>query len=235
MPEARRNKLASLENEPEARLVALARAGDEAAVRELIARHNQQLFRVARGMVRDDMEAEDIVQETYVRAFTGLERFRGESALSTWLTRIAINEALGRKRHAHTRQKYESRSSGQPYQEDRLLMFPYAEQPQTPEAEAARREIRQVLEQAVDRLPDHFRLVFILRDIDGLTTNETAERLGVKPQTVKTRLHRARKLMQKHVADAMAPCLGELFPFAGLRCANMADRVVARLAGFQTP
>jgi len=214
-------------------LVSLARGGDEGAVRAIVARYNQRLFRVARGVTRDDSEAEDIVQETYVRAFTNLAGFRGEATLATWLTRIALNEAIGRLRRrrpaAELSELDHAAGNGA-----RLLFFPAAQANLSPEAETGRTEVRRVLEQAVDDLPPPFRMVFILRDVEGLTTEETAAELGIKVETAKTRLHRARRLMRQAVQRALSPSFAELFPFLGHRCARMADRVVARLRADRT-
>ncbi|MET4806018.1 RNA polymerase sigma factor [Limibacillus sp. MBR-115] len=210
-------------------LVPLARNKDEAAVRALVRRHNQQLFRVARGVVRDDAEAEDIVQETYVRAFTKLESFEGKSSFSTWLTRIALNEALGRiRRRRPTVELSELDSSTEP-DGGRLIMVSSSLFPASPESEASRAQVRRMLEWAVDALPEAFRLVFILRDVQGLSTDDTARRLDIRPETVKTRLHRARRLMRATLEESLAPRLSELFPFDGARCAHVADKVVQRL------
>jgi RNA polymerase sigma-70 factor, ECF subfamily len=210
-------------------LVALCKAGDEWAVRTLIKRHNHRLFRTARGILRNEQEAEDVVQETYVRAFTGLAGFRAESAFATWLTRIAINQALGRLRQRRPSAELSElerieTSGGAP-----VIMFPLAQNPASPEADAGRQQVRRVLERALDCLPDAFRTVFVLRDVEGLSVEETASLLAIKPETVKTRLFRARRLMRTEIEKDMAGCFSELFPFAGERCLRIANRVVARL------
>lgn len=210
-------------------LVELARRGDEDAIRILIKRHNRRLFRVARGVVRDDSEAEDIVQETYVRAFIRLDSFRGEAQLSTWLTRIALNEALGRMRRRRPLAELAELDAGSGSDEGRLAMFQPSLVTPSPETEAARGQVRLVLEQAIDCLPELFRLVFILRDVEGMNIEETSAHLSIKPETVKTRLHRARKLMRAVIAEKLSTSFGEIFPFDGARCASMADRVVERL------
>ena len=208
-------------------LVALARQKDETAVRHLIKRHNQRLFRIARGVVRDDAEAEDIVQDTYVRAFTSLGSFRGEAQFSTWLSRIALNEALGRLRQRHpTTELSELEIDGTGAT---LIMFPSSQLPANPETEAARAQIRLLLEQAVDHLPDIFRIVFILRDVEGMSVEETASHLAIRPETVRTRLHRARKLMRSAIEKRLSLVFAELFPFDGHRCASMAERVIGQL------
>lgn len=179
-------------------------------------------------MVRDDAEAEDIVQETYVRAFTNLDSFRGEAQFATWLTRITLNEALGRVRRRPLADAAElDADTGS--NEGRVIMFPSSLMPASPESEAARGQVRDVLEQAVDRLPELFRVVFILRDVEGMSTEGTATQLSIKPETVKTRLHRARKLMRAAIAEKLSTAFGEIFLFDGARCANMADHVIARL------
>ena len=208
-----------LRDRSEAELVELARQGGEDAIRVLVRRNNQRLFRVARGILRDDAEAEDVVQETYVRAFTRLESFRGDSLFSTWLTRIALNEALGRVRR---RRMADDISDG-----DHVIMFPTSLP--TADGELVRKEVREALEKIIDELPQAFRLVFILRDVEEMSTEETATQLSLKPETVKTRLHRARRLMRQSIEKRFASAFSDLFPFAGARCERMADRVVARL------
>ena len=221
---------AELDGSGDARLVEVALEGDEGAVRLLIKRNNQRLFRVARAIVRDDGEAEDVVQETYVRAFTKLHTFRRESSFSTWLTRIALNEAMGRvRRRRPVATMADLDSAAARRAEGGVIMFPTSLTPPAADAELARKEVRAFLEQAVDDLAEPFRIVFILRDIEEMTTEETAEQLSVKPETVKTRLHRARRLLRAAIQARLSPTFPELFPFDGARCERMADRVVDRL------
>lgn len=210
-------------------LVALAREGSEKAVRLLVRRCNQQLFRVARGVMRDDAEAEDVVQEVYVRGFTSLGRFRGEASFSTWLTRIALNEAYGRLRRKRAMVELCELEADRGAGRGQVIMFPTAPASANPESEAGREQVRQVLERAVDEIPEPFRMVFILRDIQGHSIDETAELLSIKAETVKTRLFRARRLMRAEIEKALSPHFSEVFPFDGERCAHMADRVVERL------
>lgn len=217
--------LAALAGLSDAALVERIRAGDEAAVRALVRRHNRRLFRVARGVLRDDAEAEDVVQETYVRAFANLSRFRGEAGIATWLTRIALNEALGRRRRR--RPAEDIAAVGDLSADDpRVVAFPSP----TAEAEAGRSQARALLEPLIDSLPPDFRVVLILRDVEGLTAEEAAEHLGIRPETAKTRLHRARRLLRAALLERLGGGFGDLYPFDGARCADMADRVVARLA-----
>jgi RNA polymerase sigma-70 factor (ECF subfamily) len=222
---------ASPRAQPEAdeKLVLRARAGDERAVRSLVQRHNRRLFRMARGILRDDGEAEDVVQETYVRAFTRLDRYRGEAAFGTWLSRIAMNEAYGRLRRRRPSVEWSDDGIGGEADRGRIILFPGACPPPEPESEASRGQVRAILEQAIDRLPEPFRLVLVLRDVEGLDVEETANLLGILPQTVKTRLFRARRLMRGEMEKALLPHFEETFPFDGQRCARMADRVALSL------
>jgi RNA polymerase sigma-70 factor, ECF subfamily len=213
----------------EKELVERIRQGDERAIRIMVQQHNRRLFRIARAIVKNDAEAEDVVQETYVRAFTSLGSFRGESALLTWLTRIALNEALGRLRRSRPALPLDELSSAGDMDGARLIMFPTAQLPKSPEAELARSQVRDLLEHAVDELPESFRIVLILRDIEEMSIEETAALLMIKPETVKTRLYRARKLMRTALSKRLPEAFTELFPFDGRRCANMADRVIGRM------
>ena len=211
----------------ETELVARARARDEAAIRSIMQANNRRLFRIARGILRNDGEAEDVVQETYVRAFTHLDGFRGGSSLSTWLARIAMNEALGRLRLRRPSVDVNSLAPG--VLEAQIIPFPHAASSEDPEKSMAQREIQQVVEHAIDELPDAFRIVLITRVIEGMNLEETAELLGLKPETVKTRLHRARAMLRDNVERKIGPVVMEAFPFAGKRCARLTDAVLKRL------
>jgi RNA polymerase sigma-70 factor (ECF subfamily) len=213
----------------EADLVGLARARDEAAVREIVRRYNQRLFRAARSIMRNDGDAEDVVQAGYVQAFTHLQNFRGESALSTWLTRIVLNEALGRMRRRRPTTGLEAIEAAQANGGAQIIEFPLLQDHPDPEAAMSRLEIRELLEQAVDSLPEAFRAVFVLRDVEGLSAEETAAQLQIRPETVNTRLFRARRRLRELLAEQLSPMFGGLFPFDGERCVHMADRVVAQL------
>ena len=210
----------------ETELVALARAGRREAFAAIMTRGNQRLFRIARGVVRDDAEAEDVLQEAYVRAFTHLESFRGDSSLSTWLSRIAINEALGRLRRERPGVELSSLPEGT--LEAQVIRFPIAPT-EDPEKSMAQRQIQHVVEAAIDELPEPFRLVFITRMVEGMSVEDTAELLALKPETVKTRLHRARAMLRDNVERKIGPVVMDAFPFAGRRCAAFTDAVLARL------
>ncbi|TRC96858.1 RNA polymerase sigma factor [Mesorhizobium sp. WSM4303] len=203
-------------------LVHRAMAREAGAFRAIIKMHNQRLYRIARGVVRNDSEAEDIVQEAYVRAFAALATFRGDASLATWLSRIVINEALGRLRKRR-------RTMAMPAsQEAQIIQFPLNPS-DDPERTMAQRQILGLVERATDNLPDVYRTVFIARVIEGLNIEETADLLGVRPETVKTRLHRARALVRKALDDEIGPVLLDAFPFAGRRCERLTEAVMKRL------
>ena len=199
---------------------ALAREGN--AFRTIMKTHNQRLYRIARGVVRNDAEAEDIVQEAYVRAFAHLDAFRGDSSLATWLSRIVINEALGRLRKRRRTVAMPANSQAE------IIQFPLNSS-DDPERTMAQRQILDLVERATDSLPDIYRTVFVARVIEGLSIEETAELLGVRPETVKTRLHRARALVRKALDDQIGPVLLDAFPVAGRRCERLTSAVMRRL------
>lgn len=206
-------------------LLRRALAGDPDAFRAIIKVHNQRLYRIARGVVRNDAEAEDIVQEAYLRAFANLGAFRGQASLSTWLSRIVINEALGRLRKR-------KRIAAMPENpEAEIIRFPLNPS-DDPERTMAQRQILGLVERATDSLPDVYRTVFVARLIEGLSIEETADLLAVRPETVKTRLHRARTLVRKALEDEIGPVLLDAFPFAGRRCERLTQAVMRRL-GFE--
>jgi RNA polymerase sigma-70 factor (ECF subfamily) len=211
----------------DAELVRRALARDEAALRAIMQANNRRLYRLARGILRSDSEAEDVVQETYVRAFTHLESFRGESGLSTWLSRIAINEALGRVRSERPRVEWSAVPEAALQAE--IIPFPHASASADPEKSMAQREIQRVVEHAIDELPEVFRLVFIARVMEGMNVEETAELLDIKPETVKTRLHRARTMLRDNVEKKIGPVVLDAFPFAGPRCDRLTRAVLNRL------
>ncbi|MGO8419352.1 RNA polymerase sigma factor [Rhizobium ruizarguesonis] len=211
----------------DADLVPLAKMGDEPAIRTIVQRHNQRLFRTARAIIRNDAEAEDVVQAAYVKAFTNLATFRGDAQLSTWLTRITLNEALSRVRARKNTTGLEEIEMQTTARGGEVLQFPSFLSATDPETELARSQARHLLENAVDELPDDFRAVFVLRDIEGMSTDEAASYLGIRPETAKTRLHRARKMMRQSIERQLSGAFSALFPFDGARCAFMAERVIA--------
>jgi RNA polymerase sigma-70 factor (ECF subfamily) len=210
-------------------LVKLAGSGDATVFRMIMQRHNRRLYRVARGVLGDDAEAEDVVQETYVKAFENLALFRGESSLATWLTRIAINEALGRKRKRRPTTDLGDLDMIDEQGEARVLIFPGVRMDSNPEANASRSEIRLLLERAIDDLPEAFRIVFVMREVEQMSVAETASQLGIQPETVKTRLHRARRLLRETLEEKLGSALQDTYAFDGERCERMTNAVLRRM------
>lgn len=211
----------------DAELVRRAIAYEGAAVRAIMQRYNRRLYRIARGILRNDSDAEDAVQEAYIRAFAHLESFRGDSSLGTWLGRIAINEALSRLRARRDTVDL-SEFETAPAQAE-IIPFPHSARAEDPEKAMAQRQILHLVEQAAARLPEDYRIVFMTRVVEGMSVEETAELLNLRPQTVKTRLHRARRLMRDQIDRQIGPVLLDAFPFAGHRCERMTAHVMARL------
>jgi RNA polymerase sigma-70 factor (ECF subfamily) len=204
-----------------------ALAGDGGAFRAIMKRNNQRLYRLARSIIRNDSEAEDIVQEAYVTAFAHLGGFRGDASLATWLSRIVINEALGRVRKLKSRGDLSGRNDRDV--EAQVIPFPLSADHDDPERNMAQRQVLQLVERATDALPDEFRTVFVARVIEGLSIEETAELLDIRPETVKTRLHRARVLVRQQLDEQIGPVLLNVFPFAGRRCNRLTATVMQRL------
>ena len=202
-------------------------ATDVAAVRLVTGRNNQRLYRTAWSILKDRSEAEEAVQDGYMKAFNAIKTFAGSSSLSTWLTRIVVNEALDRRRRAQKRSRMLN-------QELVLVLEEYREKlmagshSHSPEKILMRRQIAKLLEAAIARLPDTFRPVFVLREIEGLSVEDTAEALQIPEETVKTRLFRARRRLQKELDPELCGALSETFPFAGADCEAMTERVLTK-------
>jgi RNA polymerase sigma-70 factor (ECF subfamily) len=209
-------------------LVGLVRQGDRQAFRHIMKRSNQRLFRVARGVMNDDAEAEDVVQEAYVNAYEKLATFRGDATLLTWLTRVVLNEAYGRLRQRRHTVDIEQIEAAQ-LDSGRVIAFPSRSTNEDPAAAAAREQIRRLVEHAIDELPEAFRIVFVMREIEDCTVAETAYALGLRAETVKTRLHRARRLLRTALQDTLSATVCEAFPFLGPRCDRMTDTVMQRI------
>lgn len=210
-------------------LVGYARAGHQDAFRVIMQRFNQRLFRIARGVVRDDVEAEDVLQEAYTRAFEHLDGFREESRLFTWLTSITLNEARGRLRKRRPTTGVDGIEAAQRSGAN-ILMLNSASPAENPESSAGRSQMRLLIEQAVDALPEPFRIVFIMREVEELSVEDTAASLNLAAATVKTRLHRARRLLRQALNKRFNSDLSEAFPFLGVLCQRLTSRVLARLA-----
>jgi RNA polymerase sigma-70 factor (ECF subfamily) len=200
-------------------IVARVRAGDTALFEILMRRHNQRVYRVARAVVRDETEAEDVMQQAYINAFKHLDQFAERAQFSTWLTRITVHEALARRRQRKA-QAAIAAPQGNP---DGDPMEKVAAREPNPEQQAYTAELGHVLESAVDALPEPYRMVFMLREIEGLSTSETAEGLSLGEEAVKTRLHRARAMLRRAIADRLGAASAQAFQFPATRC----DRVVA--------
>ena len=207
-------------------LLALARAGDAAALERLMRRHNRALFRTARAILRDDMEAEDVVQDTYLRAVPALGTFRGDSSLGTWLTRIAANEALMRRR----RQQREAKVITLEDESREGLMERVADEGRGPESAAMDGEMREILERRIDALPDLYREVFVLRAVEEMSVEETATALGVSDSVVRTRFFRARAMLRGALERELDLGISSAFSFDGARCDRIVAAVLAQLA-----
>jgi len=228
MKPIRPTKPTGLKELNDAALVNRAQQGDGAAFWLIMKRHNRRLYRVAHGVLGDDAEAEDVVEEAYVRAFAHLSDFRAEARLSTWLTRIALNEALVRRQRRSFVAARTTEALNDPSDSSGMLT-PASARVADPEAAVALAEIRRLVEQAVGGLPEAFRMVFVMRDIEEMSIEETALHLGLRPETVKTRLHRARRLLREELQDMLPTVFTDTFPFEGMRCDRLARSVLDRL------
>jgi len=200
------------------------KAGDTALYEIIMRRYNQRLYRVARAILRDDAESEDVMQDAYVRAYQHLDQFAGRAPFSTWLTRIAVHEALARLRtRKRNPQLGDAEEEGDP-------LMDLAEHSPSPEDNASLAEASRLLEEAVLRLPDQYRIVLTLRDIEDLSTAETAATLDLTEENVKVRLHRGRLMARKWLLSKVGAGVKEAFPFMGVRCDRVVAAVFARLA-----
>lgn len=210
-------------------LARLCAGRDPAAVRHVLTANNQRLFRAAWSILKDRAQAEDAVQSGYLHAFGAISGFDGRSSLSTWLTRIVINEALAIQRKARRRRAHLDKA-GVLAMDDYRDKLMRGSQPAAPDAELAREQLRRLLEKAIASLPDSFRTVFVLREIEALSVEETAEALGLPANTVKTRLLRARRKLREALTPDVHGALVGTFPFAGADCEAMTQRVLDALA-----
>ena len=215
-PSTASSPLEPLSDEELARRVA---AGEGALFEILMRRHNQSVYRAVRAVLRNDDDAEDVMQQAYLNAYRALGQFAGTARFSTWLTRIAVNEALARRRKRWPMQT-----------ENELEITLVESTAPDPEAEAANAELREVMEREVAALPDPFRAVVVLRDIEGLSTAETAESLGISEDLVKTRLHRAHLALRDRLYERAGVTLTSLFAFGNARCDRVVDAVMRSLA-----
>lgn len=212
-------------------IVKRVRSGERALFEVLMRRHNQRVYRAARAVVKDEMEVEDVMQQAYINAYTHLHQFEDRAQFSTWLTRIALNEAFGRRKQiriAETRTADADRDR-------REVMDTITSPHPDPEHQAYAQELHRVLEEAVDGLPETYRVVFMLRDIEGLSTSETGQGLGIGDEAVKTRLHRARAMVRRAVSARIGGGAGLAFQFQAPRCDRVVHAVLERLSSSEEP
>jgi RNA polymerase sigma-70 factor, ECF subfamily len=209
---------------PDSDVVSLVRAGETGLYEMLMRRYNQRLFRVIRSVVTNDTEAEDILQEAWVRAYEHLDQFEGRSSFSTWVTRIAFYEALAR-----TRKSKRSTPLENPQGEIMPEVNHRQTTSETPETQAMRGQLGKVLQAAVDALPETYRSVFVLREVEQLSTSETAECLELSEEAVKTRLHRSRAMLRRELENRIGATVAEAYSFMGTRCDRMVARVLERI------
>lgn len=221
----------ALRARPDSELVERVRGGEQRAFEPLMRRYNRRLFRAARGIVASDAEAEDVVQETYVRAYVRLEDFRGPNGFGAWLTRIAVNEALMRRRRPNAADPVGAHDFDEDTLQEEVMAGSNRVAP-TPEQETANEQLGGLLERSIDRLPENYRVAFILREIEQLSLAETAASLDIPKATVKTRVHRARRLLQRMLSNELHEAIAQAYPFAGRRCDRTVETVFRRLAGF---
>ncbi len=212
-------------------VVARVSAGETAMFEILMRRHNQRAYRVARAIVRNEDDAEDVMQQAYLNAYAHLNQFEARAQFSTWLTRIVINAALATRRRQQperTVERLEVEGSGDSMEAART---PDSD----PERQAYAGELRRVIEHAVDALPDGYRLVFVMRDVEGFSTSETAEGLQIGEEAVKTRLHRARAMLRRSVAAQLGDVASRAFEFQAPRCDRVVAAVMAKIAAAGVP
>ncbi len=212
-------------------LVAAVMTGDASAFEAIMRRHNRLMFRTARGIVTDDADAQDVVQEAYLRAFTAMRSYRGDAALSTWLARIAINVALSlHRKQGRLVQLDEAQEAidAEQVAEDPMADLP-SDHVASPETQAAQAQVRQLLQRAIDELPPLYRSVFMLRAVQEMSVEESASALQVSPDVVKTRYLRARAKLRQRLQADVGPEATQLYAFAGDRCDEVVATVLAQL------
>src|SRR6185436_13925754 len=213
-------------------IVRRVRAGDSALFEVLMRRHNQRVYRAARAVIRDEADVEDVMQQAYINAYTHLGQFEERAQFSTWLTRIVLHEAFNRRRKT---QRSESRGATESQLDEGGgdYMDRFESPAADPERQAYAQELTRVLETAVDSLPETYRTVFMLRDIEGLSTSETGEGLGIGAEAVKTRLHRARAMIRRAVTAQIGEVAAGSFQFHAPRCDRVVNAVLARIGELQ--
>jgi RNA polymerase sigma-70 factor, ECF subfamily len=210
---------------PDLEVVRRVRGGESALFEILMRRHNQRMYRVARSVVKDEDEVEDVMQQAYISAFTHLHQFEERAQFSTWMTRITLNEAFARRRSMQRSASMAAGPRPESGQDHGAYMDTIRSSQPDPERQAFAGELQKVLEEAVDALPETYRTVFVLRDVEGLSTAETGDGLGLGEEAVKTRLHRARAMIRRSVTARLGAVAVGAFEFRAPRC----DRVVAKV------
>lgn len=205
-------------------LVSRVRGGDKGLYEMLMRRYNQRVFRVIRSVVTNDDEAEDVLQEAWVRAYEHLDQFAGRASFSTWVTRIAFHEALARTRNSRRWTPLENPGGEIMAEAERRQTTS-----ETPERQAERNQLGRMLKAAVDALPETYRTVFVLREVEQLSTMETAECLELSEEAVKTRLHRSRALLRRDLENRVGPAITEAYAFLGASCDRTVMRVLKRI------
>ena len=211
-------------------LVVRIAGGDQTAFESLMRKYNGKLFRVARAILKDDSDAEDVLQEAYIDAYRHIQDFRGGSQVGTWLTRIVINHALMRVRKEKRRSVLVPFRSSRANDPERPEASVADQRTESPSSGALRAEIRRILERRIDELPLSFRTVFVMREVEEMSVHEIAECLGISPATVRTRLFRARALLREALAREIDVAAVALFAFAGARCDRIVAAVLARVS-----
>jgi len=217
---------ATVAPEEELMLAQRVGGGDRSAFEALMRRHNRRLYRIARAALKDEAEAEDALQDAYITAYRALPRFRGEATLSTWLSRIVLNECLGRLRRAARRQRILHIVSSPEDASHRVA----ADLDERPENSLGRSQLRRLLERHLDDLPEDFRIVFVLRSVEELSVEETAQCLNIAKATVRSRYFRAKSLLREALAQELDFAERDMFDFAGARCDRVVGAVLSRLA-----
>jgi RNA polymerase sigma-70 factor (ECF subfamily) len=215
-----------LDTESDEQLIERVRSGETALYELLMRRYNKRLYRVARSVLRNPGEAEDVVQEAFVRAYTHLDQFLGTAKFSTWLTKIAFYESLARLRQ---RNRISNDGAGAGSDKPGIIDSLTSSMP-GPEEQVLEKQAVEILEDAVDGLPDNLRSVFMMREIEEMSTAETAECLGLTEAAAKIRLHRARKLLRRQLYERVGAVSGQAFRFLGVRCDRIVNAVMERIA-----
>jgi RNA polymerase sigma-70 factor, ECF subfamily len=215
-------EIAAREAMSDEEVVARVLTGETALFEIIMRRHNQRLYRASRAILRDDAQAEDVVQAAYVRAYEHLPQFAGRASFGAWLIRIAVNEGLSRLRN----RKHYDEPAGEGDHMDR-----FASSTPDPEQAASTSEIRHLLENLTEALPDGNRAVFVLRDVEGMSTAETSDALGISEESVKTRLHRARAALRKGLSAHASMEARQAFAFHATRCDHVVKNVFDKIYG----